>query len=124
MIVYVCSPYGGLQENYKKAVEYCKAVVQEGHVPIASHVMLHGILDDFCPLQRKLGLSTGLALVEVADEVWAFGDRITKGMAEEIAYAGKLGIPIINLIDGRGWAYVEGNELLKFALLSKKGACR
>lgn len=124
MFVYVCSPYGGLQENYENALEYCKQVAQKGHIPIASHVMLHGILDDDCPFQRKQGLNAGLALVEIADEVWAFGDRITKGMAGEIAHAGKLGIPVVNLINGRDWANVEGSELLKYSLVSKEAVGR
>ena len=43
----------------------------------APHVMLHKILDDDCPIQRKQGLTAGLALTEIADEVWVFGERIT-----------------------------------------------
>jgi len=119
MLIYVCSPYGGLQENYEKAVEYCKWVVQEGHAPIASHVMLHGLLADDCPFQRKQGLAAGLALTEIADEVWVFGERITRGMAGEIAHAAKIGIPVISFLGVREWEYAIGSELLINALLER-----
>jgi len=119
MLIYVCSPYGGLQENYENAVEYCKWVAQEGHIPVASHVMLHKILVDDCPIQRKQGLTAGLALTEIVDEVWVFGDKITHGMAGEIAHAAKIGIPVISFLGVREWENAAGSELLKVALLER-----
>jgi len=119
MIVYVCSPYGGLQENYENAVEYCKWVVKEGHTPVCSHVMLHGILSDDCPQQRKQGLAAGLALLEIVDEVWVFGDKISRGMAGEIAQATKIGIPVVSFLGVRDWEYAVGSELLKAASLER-----
>lgn len=94
MRVYVCSPYGGKQENYEKAVGYCRAVAAMGYLPLASHVMLHGILDDHNPKERETGLAAGLALVEVVDELWVFGETVTRGMEGEIAYAKELGVPV------------------------------
>lgn len=119
MIVYVCSPYGGLQENYESAVEYCKWVVQEGNTPIASHVMLHGILSDDCPYQRKQGLAAGLELLKIVDEVWVFGDRISRGMAGEIAHAAKLGIPVVSFLGVRDWEHAIGNDLLVNSLMER-----
>jgi len=92
--IYVCSPYGGQQQNYEMAVEYCRVVAAMGHIPLASHVMLHGILNDHIPAQRQNGLAAGLALVEIADELWIFGQTISSGMEAEIAYALRLGIPV------------------------------
>jgi hypothetical protein len=119
MFVYVCSPYGGLQENYENAVEYCKWVAQEGHTPVASHVMLHGILSDDCPLQRKQGLAAGLELLKIVDEVWVFGDRISRGMAGEIAQAAKLEIPVVSFLGVRDWEHAVGSELLFNALAER-----
>lgn len=90
----MCSPYGGKQENYEQAVDYCRIVAARGHVPLASHVMLHGILDDLIPEQREKGLAAGLALVEIADEVWVFGEVISRGMEGEIRSAMELGVPV------------------------------
>ena len=94
-------PFGGLQEHCEYSVKYCKWVIQEGHVPVASNVMLHGLLSDDCPFQRKQGLNVGLALTEIADEVWVFGDKITRGMAGVIARAGKNGIPVVSFLGMR-----------------------
>ncbi len=94
MKIYVCSPYGGQQQNYELAVDHCRAVAAMGFIPLASHVMLHGILNDHIPSQRKNGLAAGLAMVEVADELWIFGQAISSGMEAEIAHALKLGIPV------------------------------
>ncbi|MBS3938709.1 MAG: DUF4406 domain-containing protein [Peptococcaceae bacterium] len=94
MKIYVCSPYGGKQENYERALEHCRAVAAMGHIPLASHVMLHGILNDHVPAQRQNGLAAGLALVEIADEVWVFGQVLSPGMEGEITHALKLGVPV------------------------------
>jgi hypothetical protein len=93
MIVYVCSPYQGKEENYKKAVSYCKAAAAAGHVPIASHVMLHGILDE--SKDREKGLTAGLKMIELADEVWVCGETISSGMAAEIERAKAIGKPVV-----------------------------
>lgn len=87
--IYVCSPYGGLSENYLKAVEYCKYVAVQGHIPYASHVMLHGILADDIYDQRIKGLQAGCEMIKICDEVWVFNvdGELTKGMLQEIEAA-------------------------------------
>ncbi|RCX20911.1 ParB-like chromosome segregation protein Spo0J [Anaerobacterium chartisolvens] len=87
--IYVCSPYGGKEENYLKAVEYCKHVAAQGHIPFASHVMLHGILNDNG--ERDKGITAGFEMVKLSDEIWTFGETITPGMAAEIDLAQRLG---------------------------------
>lgn len=95
--VYVCSPYGGLEENFKRAFEYCKYVAALGHIPFASHVMLHGIFFDDAYEQRLKGLQAGFEMIRIVDEVWVFSPEgdITKGMQQEIDVAKQLDKKII-----------------------------
>ena len=92
--IYVCSPYGGQAENYEMAKKYAKYIVSLGYIPIISHTMLHGVLEDNVPAQREMGLAAGKVMLSICDEMWVFGTRITPGMAGEILEAGKLGIKV------------------------------
>jgi hypothetical protein len=88
--VYVASRYAGdVVANTTAAIGYCRRVIQDGYMPIASHLLYPRILDDKNPAERELGLSFGLALLQMCDEVWVFG-KVTKGMAGEIEEAKKL----------------------------------
>ena len=87
--VYVASRYAGdVVANTTAAIGYCRRVIQDGYMPIASHLLYPQILDDKNPAERELGLSFGLALLQMCDEVWVFG-KVTKGMAGEIEEAKK-----------------------------------
>lgn len=89
--VYVASKYAGnIDENVAKAVSYCRYVINKNCMPVASHLMYPGILDDSIPTEREMGLLFGLALLAVCDEVWCFGE-ISPGMEHEIREANKLG---------------------------------
>ena len=94
MKIYVCSSYGGLEENYDKAKKYAKYVLSKGHIPILSHTMLHGVLDDKYPPHREKGLEVGKLLMTLCDEIWVFGAEVTPGMAGEIMEAARLQIPV------------------------------
>ena len=88
--VYVASRYAGdVVANTTAAIGYCRRVIKDGYMPIASHLLYPQILDDKNPAERELGLSFGLALLQMCDEVWVFG-KVTKGMAGEIEEAKKL----------------------------------
>ena len=100
MNVYVCSPYGGKEENYKEAQDFCREVAAAGHTPFASHVMLHGILQE--PTGRAAGLQAGLDMLALCSVICVFGDKITAGMEEEIAMAQKLGITVKYVQNGVG----------------------
>ena len=92
--IYVVSPYAGnIEENVAAAIRYCRRVIEEGHMPVASHLLYPQMLDDSDPGQRELGLAFGLALLAVCDEVWVFGE-ISSGMAREIEEAKRLGKPV------------------------------
>ena len=94
-IVYICSPFAGnVEENQRRAREYCRFAVQQGFIPIASHLFFPQFLDDEDPEQRELGLYMGNVLLTKCQEVWVFGYRISSGMAAEIAKAERRQMPI------------------------------
>ncbi len=93
--VYVVSRYAGdVQANTKAAVTYCRRVIDEGYMPIASHLLYPQILDDNDLVQRGLGLTFGLELLKLCDEVWVFGS-VSLGMAMEIEEAKRLNKKIV-----------------------------
>lgn len=88
--VYVASPFAGDTEaNTRKAVEYCRMVIDAGYMPLASHLLYPQMLNDKIPAERELGLMFGLALLRMCDEVWVFGP-VSSGMAQEIEEAKRL----------------------------------
>lgn len=93
--VYVCSPlHGNLQENMKKATQYCEMAARLGVVPLASHTIFTQYLNDDIPEQRERGLRMGRELLKRCDELWICGNVISVGMRDEIALAKELGKPI------------------------------
>ena len=85
--IYVASKYAGDEEkNVKNAIGYCRRVIEQGHMPLASHLLYPQMLDDTNPEERKMGRMFGMALLGICDEVWVFGE-ISSGMAEEIREA-------------------------------------
>ncbi len=88
--IYVASKYAGdVDENVKAAATYCRKVIEEGYMPVASHLLYPQILNDNIPAERELGLLFGLALLNVCDEVWVFGE-VSAGMQKEIEEAKRL----------------------------------
>ena len=92
--VYVASPYAGdVAKNTEAAIRYCRYVIGQGYMPIASHLLYPQILNDSDPAERELGLLFGLALLRLCDEVWVFGEK-SPGVLQEIEEAKKLNKPI------------------------------
>jgi len=81
---FICSPYGGKAENIGKAREYMRLVLLAGYVPVAPHVMLHGIMDDSDPEQRASGMEAGLRLLDRCATLAVCGSTISPGMEEEL----------------------------------------
>ena len=88
--IYVASRYAGdVDANVSAAVTYCRLVIDEGYMPVASHLLYPQILNDSIPEERELGLLFGLALLAACDEVWVFGE-VSPGVAQEIEEAKRL----------------------------------
>lgn len=100
-LVYIASPFAGDTEyNVSKARGYCRFAVSKGCIPIAPHLHYPQFMDDDDKDQRELGLFFALVLLGKCDELWVFAeslcgrDKISEGMATEIAKAKKRGMPI------------------------------
>lgn len=95
--VYVVSKYAGdVATNTENAIRYCRYVIGQGNMPVASHLLYPQILNDKSPHEREMGLMFGLALLALCDEVWVFtaNGEISSGMKREIEEATSLGIPV------------------------------
>jgi len=94
-LVYVASPFAGETEyNISKARGYCRFAVSKGCIPLAPHLLYPQFMDDGDKEERELGLFFALVLLGKCDELWVFGEKISTGMAAEIAKAKKRGMPI------------------------------
>ena len=89
--VYIVSKYAGdIEANTAAAIRYCRFAIEQGYMPIASHLLYPQILNDNDPDERELGLMFGIALLAKCNEVWCFGDEKSAGMLQEIKFALKL----------------------------------
>ena len=94
-LVYIASPFAGdTERNTERARGYCRFAVSRGSIPLAPHLHYPQFMDDGDKGQRELGLRFALILLGKCDELWAFGDRISDGMAREIAKAKRRGLPV------------------------------
>ena len=94
-IVYVCSPLSGdIDKNQQKACEYCKFVVEKGHIPMAVHLMFPRFMNDNNNVDRTKAITMGLDILARCDELWCFGKNISEGMLEELIFAKKYMIKI------------------------------
>jgi len=95
-LVYIASPYSGdIENNVKLARDYCRFAVSEGVNPVAAHLLYPQFLKDNDLEQRQLGLALALELLRKCDQIWVFGEYISKGMAGEIDEAERVGITVV-----------------------------
>ena len=99
-LVYICSRYAAdekrtVSENEEAAIKYSRFAIEQGCIPLASHLLYPRILDDSNPEQRKLGLFFGQVWLDIAREIWIFSDgSLSKGMQAEYDRAKKRGYRI------------------------------
>lgn len=111
--IYVISPYAGdVSNNVKNAISYCKYVMAQGFMPLASHLYFTQFTDDNIPEERRQGLNMGLELLAMCDEAWVFdGGRISSGMEGEIKRSKELGINLRYFTVKNGKIYTESGRL-------------
>ena len=87
-LVYVASPYAGdTARNTENAIRYSRFVVDSGAIPLAPHLLLPRYMSE--EKERKEAMFMNMVLLGKCEQLWVFGDRITEGMAAEIAGAKK-----------------------------------
>jgi hypothetical protein len=95
MRVYVAHPYADdVAGNVERLRAICRAIVDEGHVPIAPPLYLPAFVDE--KTERDLALRLCVELVGCCDVLWFYGTRISSGMEHEISSAQARGIPVVN----------------------------
>ena len=93
-VIYLCSRFDNAEANLVRARRFCRFAITKGCVPVAAHLFYLQFLNDGDPVQRKLGISCGKALMDRCDEIWFFGTHYSSGMREEYVYARKKGYRI------------------------------
>lgn len=85
-LVYICSPFSGDVEcNTEKARQYSRFAVDEGAVPLAPHLLLPQFMSE--KNERDLAMFMDMVFLGRCEQLWVFGNSISKGMAAEIEKA-------------------------------------
>lgn len=102
--VYIAHPVGQNEErvqNIANAKKWCVWAARKGVAPCANWITLSESLEEDptteTPQNRALAMECNLAEVEVVEELWLVGGRITPGMLEEADHARRCLIPVIDL---------------------------
>jgi hypothetical protein len=94
-LVYICSPFAGdVENNISMARVYSRFAVRNACIPLAPHLLFPQFMDDSVPAERSIALFMGMVLLSKCEQVWVFGNIISKGMAAEIKKAEKKNMPI------------------------------
>ena len=108
-LIYIASPYAGdIEQNTEFARQACRYCIEQGHAPIAVHLLYPQILDDDIPEERSAGLCLGQRALEACDEMWVCGSRVSTGMRLEMEHARRNNIPIAYI--GASQIYEELEE--------------
>ena len=91
-LVYICSPYAStpmvsVNENIAAARKYSRFAVERHCIPVTPHLLFPQFLDDCDKQEQQLAAFMGMVLLNHCQELWVFGDRISKGMKQEIQKA-------------------------------------
>jgi hypothetical protein len=94
-VIYVCSPLrGDVERNIQKATRYSRYIYSQGGIPLAPHVIFTTFLDEAITEERAAGVEMGLELLAKCDELWCFGNKVSEGMAGEMAAAESLDLRV------------------------------
>ena len=94
-LVFICSPFSGDElKNAENARRYCRFAVDRGFAPFAPHLFFPQFMDESDEDERETGIFMGIILLTKCAELWVFGERITRGMAQEIRKAESRSMPV------------------------------
>lgn len=104
--VFVAHPISGdVKGNMKKVLKLCAEIHTRNIIPIVPYLISLQYLNDEVVEDRELGMAANHECFYrgYVDELWLFGNRISKGMIEEIKLAREMGIPVIAKTRGTRW---------------------
>ncbi|WP_299966762.1 DUF4406 domain-containing protein [uncultured Oscillibacter sp.] len=94
-LIYIASPLSGdVERNLDFARQACRYAISQDVTPFAPHLLYTQMLDDGDPAERQLGIDMGNQMLEMCEELWLCGDRVSAGMEGERKLAESLGIPV------------------------------
>lgn len=103
-MVYICSPLSAPTKEERRAnMEQARNYMQLASQyyccrAVAPHAYLPELLDDSVLWERELGLAFGMILLGKCQALLVCGNRISKGMEDEITRAKRLDIPVYTLL--------------------------
>lgn len=111
-VAYIAHPIGGsVKKNLKKIIKIAKEInINEPEVvPFAPYYLDCLCMDDDNPEERKRGIKNNIYLLEtgIVDELRLYGNRISKGMHEEILIALREHIEIKCMTSETKKAYIK-----------------
>jgi len=95
--VFIAHPISGdVEGNLRKVALISRELYLDGILPVVPYYLACNSLDDNSPVEREIGMLSDkeYLLDGFIDELWLYGDRISKGMQSEIDLCIKLGIPV------------------------------
>lgn len=89
-LVYICSPFSGdTKHNTEQARKYSRFAYEQKTIPLTPHLLYPQFMDDENPVEREDAMHFNYVLLGKCNELWVFGDVISKGMTHEIDVAQK-----------------------------------
>lgn len=77
-----------MEENTKRATAFAKYAYDKGNIPLTAH-LLFPFMDDTNEEDRRTAIFIDIVLMDKCQEVWLFGNEITRGVRIEIEKAKK-----------------------------------
>lgn len=89
-LVYICSPFSGdTERNSEQARKYSRFAYEQNTIPVTPHLLYPQFMNDENQKERADAMHFNYVLLGKCNEMWVFGDVISKGMAHEIGIAKK-----------------------------------
>ena len=96
--VFVAHPISGdVSGNAKCVLAICEHIHTKDIIPVAPYLVSLQYLNDEVVEDRELGMEANHECFRrrYVDELWLFGDKISRGMEKEILLAREMSIPVV-----------------------------
>ena len=102
--VFIAHPIAGdIKDNTRKVLAICGRIHrEEQYIPVVPYLVSLQYLNDDVTGDRELGIEANLETLRrgYVDELWLFGECISKGMEQEIKTALTMGIKVVAKTEG------------------------